>query len=343
MRKVFESSKPYLIAETAYSFEGDKKYLLKQIINLKGSNVDAIKYHLLFNKDEYIVKEYSLLHGYLKKWILKPDDWKEIIAKSKKSKLDTFVLTDDIESIKFCAENNDLIDAIEVHAACVNDLDILDKALLFAKDYDKVFVIGISGFEFTELSSIIEHIKEFKLENVLLMYGFQNFPTKVEEINLIKIPLIQKAFGYKVGYADHTKFDDPNKEYLIYSSYAIGANVQEIHYVLEEGIERIDYITGISGGRLGLIKERLERMYLSLGKIDFRLNEGEKKYLNFRKVPVYKTNLEKGTILKKEDVTFKRVENPKRQHVFREIDMFFGKRINKRVVADSEVSMDDFE
>ena len=290
----------------------------------------------MFNKDEYAVKDYTVLNNYLDKWILSKEEWKYILESSKENGLDTLVLTDDIEAIKFCKENNKLVDAIEVHAACVNDLEIINLAIKFAKEYNKVFITGISGFEFQELSAIIEYVKKSEIEKVVLMYGFQNFPTRLEDINLSKISLIQKAFGYKVGYADHTKFDDNNKENLINTSYSLGANIQEIHYVLKEGEEKIDYITGVSAEKLYKIKSNLESTAISIGKVDSRFNKKKKKYLNFRKVPVQKKDLNIGDIISEETVVFKRVEKPSKQNKFREIENYFGEKIKVAVKQDME-------
>ncbi len=334
--------KPYLIAETAYSFEGDETYLLKQVENLNGTEIDCIKFHMLFNKDSYAVKDYKTLHKYLDKWMLSEEIWTKILNKSKKYNLDTLVLVDDVQSVSFCKRNNELVDGVEVHASCVNDLEILNEAINFAKKYKKVFYMGISGFEIQELSGIIEHLKEFNLEKVVLMYGFQNFPTNLEDINLSKIPLLKDAFGYKLGYADHTRYDNGNKNNLIYTSYAMGANIQEVHYVLKEGEQRTDYITGLDNVSLDKIREKLENIYLSIGKVDFRLNEGENKYLDFRKVPVYTSNLTKDSILEKSDIEFKRVENPKRQHKFKDIKDFYGRRLSSDVKKEKELEIKDF-
>ncbi|QTL99728.1 hypothetical protein GM661_18095 [Iocasia frigidifontis] len=341
INKVLKEKIPYLIAETAYSFEGDKSYLLKQINRLEGTQVDCIKFHMLFNSSEYIVPEYEELNRCLDGWLLERNDWLDILNKAKLNKLDTIILTDDVESVNFCRENNKLVDGIEVHAACINDLKILDAAIKFSRDYNKVFFVGISGFEFQELSAIIEYLEDAKLENVVLMYGFQNFPTKLQDINLSKIPLIKKAIRYKVGYADHTKYNDVNKENLIYTAYTLGANIQEVHYVLGEGEERTDYITGLSNIRLNNIKEKLINIHLSIGNVDFRLNKGEREYLSFRKVPVYKENLVKGTRLTRKNVVFKRVKNPKRQHTFREIEQFYGKVVKRNVEKNKEIDYRD--
>ncbi len=322
MKTYLRNLEPYLIAETAYSFEGSKEYLMKQTMELS-DKANAIKYHLMFNTDEYVVKAYDLKE-LLDDWLLDESAWFEVLTAAKQNGKDVIVLADDIESVLFCEKNNHLVDAIEVHAACINDKQILDKAIQFASDYDKVMMLGISGFEIDELQTVIEYIKNWNIEDLLLIYGFQNFPTKVDDINLSKIPLFKSLFGCTVGYADHTEHSSALKEQLIGTSYVLGANIQEVHFVLEEGEKRTDAVTAVGNQRLESIKRMLEDIKVSLGTKDLRLNAGEKSYLNYRKVPVLKESVSKGDKLTEKKIAYKRVEMPTYQHKFGEIDEYVG-------------------
>lgn len=223
---------PYVIAEMAYGFEGNKEYLMEQTLQVPYS-VNAVKYHMLFDIDEYMVPGHSI-YPLVKSWILNEEDWISILKKAKE-KHDVIVLADDRKSLRFCAEYFELVDGIEVHAACVNDKRLLGEAIDIAKKYCKTMFIGISGFEIQELFYIREYIKSRGLDNVIFMYGFQNYPTKISEVRLSKIPILHEMLGYPVGYADHTGWDEEEKELMIYTAYALGANIQEIHFALCEG------------------------------------------------------------------------------------------------------------
>lgn len=335
--------KPYIIAEPAYSFEGDFLYLKEVINQISETDIDCIKYHMMFNIESYVSNNYDFLKRLLTKWLLKEKEWFELLTLAKKNNKQNLILVDDLESIKFCEKYNELVDSIEVHAACVNDFQLLKEALLFAQRNNKRFYIGISGFEITELSEIIEFIKTYDINEIILMYGFQNFPTKIEEINLKKIKFLSEMYNLEIGYADHTSYDDENKKVLINTSYILGANIQEIHCVIKKGIQRTDYITALTPQEISAIKKGLIDISKSLGIIDFRLNEGEKKYLNFRKVPLYSKDLKKGEIIKEDNIVFKRVENPKRQNKFNEITKYYNCKLKRDVQSEEEFSLDDLE
>jgi sialic acid synthase SpsE len=340
MKEYLYSDKPYIIAETAYTFEGDKQYLLTQTNELSDS-INGIKYHMLLNLEGYMSVKHPVYEP-LKQWLLDEHEWKEILSVAKSRDLDTIILADDVGSINFCKSYHDLVDGIELHAACINDIELLNEAIAFAREYNKVFILGISGFEIQELLDIIEYVNSASVDHVLLMYGFQNYPTDIELVNISKIEALEDILGHKVGYADHTSYADGYKESLIVASYARGANFQEIHYVLEEGIERTDYVTGLCSERLEKIMEVLNQVYKGIGKKDFRLNSGEKKYLDFRKVPVYAGDMNKGDVLSLEDIKYIRVEKPRRQNKFKEIESLLGKPITRGVSLGQEIIFEDF-
>lgn len=331
----------YIIAETAYSFEGDATYLLSQTQNLS-EKIDAIKYHVLFDINEYMDSNHSV-YPLLKSWIIKKDEWINIFKSAKKKGHDVIVLTDDRESVGFLCENSELVDGIEVHAACINDKALLDDAIIFSNKYNKPLYVGISGFEIDELFVLIDYIKAKQCHNLVLMYGFQNYPTRIEDVGLAKIPYLSKLFDLPVGYADHTGYDENEKEHLISTAYTLGANIQEIHYVLNEGEKRTDYITAVSSDRLEKIRELLINTEISIGRCDFRLNAGEKKYLNFRKVAAYSKDMKEGHVIEEADINFIRIENPSVQHKFLEENLYVGKRLNKCVKKGEEIKNIDFE
>jgi sialic acid synthase SpsE len=296
---------------------------------------------MLINIDGYMVKEHPV-YNLLKNWIIPSKDWVEILVEAKKKKFDTIILSDDIASVNFCFKNNELVDAIEVHAACINDVDLLDRAIDFAIKYKKTLIIGISGFEIQELLDIIEYIKAKGYIDLLLMYGFQNYPTNISQINLDKVKVLEKILNCKIGYADHTEFSNNTKEILINTAFSMGINVHEIHYVLEEGVDRTDYITGVGNDRLKKIKSTLIDILVAKGTSDLRLNEGERKYLNYRKIPIYKKGFTKGDVYDKSMITFKRIEIPTEQHKFLELDKCIEKKLIRNVSDGEEVFASDF-
>ncbi len=335
----YNQGKPYVIAETAYGFEGDKTYLLEQTLQVP-DNIDAIKYHVLFDIDEYMDKSHSI-YPLVKSWLLSEENWFSILTEAKK-KHDVIVLTDDLASVQFCKKYPELVDGIEVHAACINDKRLFSEAITFAKEFAKTMFVGISGFEIQEVFDINEFIKLSGIKDVVFMYGFQNYPTKIDEVRLSKIPILRQILGRPIGYADHTGWDEEEKELLIYTAYALGANIQEIHFTVKEGEERTDSVTAISSERIERIADALKQVSKAIGMMDVRLNRGEKQYLNFRKVPVYGKNFKEGYCMDEKDIKFIRIENPSCQHKFAEENIIVGRKLKRAVFINNEIKKEDF-
>ncbi len=331
---------PYIIAETAYSFEGSKTYLMDSINRLPES-VSAIKFHLLFNIDDYAASNYKSLTKLLHSWVLTREDWIEIISKAKTKGKDVIILADDLNTVAFLEEHHELVDGVEVHAACVNDIHILDNALIFANEYNKRFYLGISGFEFHELKRIINHIKEYEDLDVMLMYGFQNYPTKLQNLQMNKIAFYRYAFDCEVGYADHTQADLEIKDDVICAAYSSGTNVLEIHYVNTFAEKRTDAITAYDAEHLDNLCEKLEMIRTAFGSFEVELNEGELSYLSFRKVPVFSKDMEEGKVVGEADICFKRVEKASEKHYFLDYKDYIGLRTTHYAVKDSEIKRGD--
>jgi len=342
LKKALKNDYPYLIAECAYSFEGDKQYLLRQIKNLENSKIDAIKFHIMMDQDEYYSRNHPL-YKESSKWLLSKKDWKEILEFGRKSKMDIIVLVDDSEVVRFLTENNNLVDGVEIHSACINDVFLLKEQIKFVKEYNKVFIAGISGLELDEILKLNSFLHKQKVRDVLFMYGFQNYPTKYEDVNLKRIKLLKSITKRKIGYADHTEYNDEFKKSLITSSFVLGSNIQEIHYVLKEGEKKIDYITAKDVSFLNNIKEELIKIHTAIRDNDFEMNEGERNYMKIRKSPVFKRDLNAGDIFSEDDIAFKRVDDKdiELKGIF-EYSKLIGKKLCKNVREGEKVEYQFF-
>ena len=69
--------------------------------------------------------------------------------------------------------------------------DILLREL--AKEKKKIF-LSCGGAKIPEIFHAVEILKKNKLKPIL-MHGFQNYPTKIEDTNLNQIKLLQNCFG----------------------------------------------------------------------------------------------------------------------------------------------------
>ena len=186
--------KVFFIAEIASSHNGSKKNLQKIVNELIKTDVSAIKlqifnYKLLVHKSyKYykILKRISLPNSFLEKII-------QIILKANKEViLEPF----DDDSFNFCRKFNKKI-SIKVSSSDNNNKKFIKSAL---SEFKKVF-ISISGMNLVDVKKILK--ENSKNKKIILTYGFQSFPTKIEDLRLNFIYNLKKIRN-KICYADHT-------------------------------------------------------------------------------------------------------------------------------------------
>jgi len=97
------SNKPYLIGETAFHHQGDITFLKTLIDHGVDAQVDAIKFHLLLDLDDYFVKNHDA-YSALSDWLLTDKQWTEVINYNESKGVDSIVLCNDPKAVDFAIE-----------------------------------------------------------------------------------------------------------------------------------------------------------------------------------------------------------------------------------------------
>ena len=291
-----------LIAETAWHHEGDYVFM-KDLVNrlCKTPSVDIIKMHITLDFDEYMSQDHEA-YNTIKKWLFSKSQWVNLIDTVKASGKELMLLLNDTKSIKFASKYNP--DLVELHSVCLN-VPKLQQAIIKEMNSKTRIVIGIGGCSLQEVDAAVE---SFKQREVVLMFGFQNYPTKYADINLKKIRKIQSLYSdKKFGYADHTAWNEDNNELI---TLLIGSNNMdyiEKHVTTEYGKERCDYSAAISIEMLESLKNKIDLLNSITGDGLISLNSGEQSYSQYgpmKMAGIAANNLTKGKIVTEDDVRF---------------------------------------
>lgn len=332
--------KPLIIAETAYNHEGDYEYLVKMTKEIGDLGIQAIKYHLLLDVSSYMVQTHPLFET-IKKWMFSIEQWIKIFHIAQEYNLNIVALCDDVESLKFINEKFSDIFAIELHATSINDYHLLNEASRFP---GKV-ILGTGGSTLDEISYAIDFLRKKGKDDILLMYGFQSYPTDYAEINLKKMAKLHDLFGLPVGYADHTSFDDPNNVIVSCMGMFFSISILEKHYTLDYGVERIDYHAAVGKDQMREIQKLMELALLVIGDGSLAMSIAEKKYGNIgpmKKAIVAGDDIDRGTLLTTDNMVFKRTEeeSPLCQSDF---DMICGLKTLRNLKKDDIITFCDVE
>lgn len=299
------SNKPYLIGETAFHHQGEILFLKKLIDNGADAKIDAIKFHLLLNLDDYFVKNHEA-YSALNEWLFTKKQWEEIIDYNETKGIDSIVLCNDSKSIDFAINyKGKSIKAIELHATGLNDYLLLQKA----SDFKGTVILGVGGSSLDEIFFAVNTLQDMGQNDIFLMYGFQNYPTKYEDINLRKMIKLKELFDLPVGYADHTDPLDDYNEVISTTGISLGVNVCEKHFTHVFGEKRIDSQAAVSIPQLKKIRELMDVIFIGLGDGSLKMSDAEQSYGNtgpMKKAIVAETNIKKGDIISLHNIGFKR-------------------------------------
>lgn len=324
-----------IIAETAFSHEGDLDYLKKQIENAYEAKVDYIKYQILFDKNASYTKN-NHFSNTVKKWMFSEKEWLDIFQLSRKLNLKIIALPLNVPSLLFCKKNNQYISAYEVHSACLNEYFLLKEL----SSINKKIILGIGGRIPSEIYYAFTSIN-VNLKNIILMYGFQSFPTEIEKINLLKIKKFKNMFNTTVGYADHTRYDFNIYHNLNEYALLLGAELFEKHIVLKKGEKRVDYESGVVSEDFIEMRKRLNSLVKILGNGNcFKLNDKELKYKNREKQIVSARHISSNQTITLNDLTYK---NSNRKSDFEQIEInrIIGRKSRRDISPDSCIKFED--
>jgi sialic acid synthase SpsE len=333
------NSKISLIAETAWHHEGDFKFFMKLVTELiENSKADIIKYHITIDLEEYLYKK-SELYETLKKWMLSREQWVEILNSTIKGNKKLMLLFNDTSAIEFGMKFNP--ELVEIHSVCLNDIRLLN-CLKSSISRNQKVVLGIGGTDLYEIENAINILQH---ENIILMFGFQNYPTQYNDINLNKMRKIMKMYpNFNYGYADHTAWNNVNNILITLLGAAAGMHYIEKHVTNHYGIKRCDWQAAVTIDMFNEIAEQLSLLKLINGTGAISLNEGERKYSVFgpmKKAALLVRDVKKGEKLSNDLIVFKRTDEITDCSQL-DILNFFGNKFTTDLIKDSVIKKKHF-
>lgn len=295
-----------LIAETAWHHEGNflfMKKLVSDIINK--TNADIVKMHITLDFDEYMDSSHEL-YKKLKSMLFHKDQWNELISMVKESGKELMLIPNDSKAIEFAANYNPQF--IELHSVWLN-VPHLQNQILNRFNSEIKIVIGVGGCTLQEIESAIKIFKKMK---IILMFGFQNYPTKYEDVNLSKIRKIQSLYPDKLfGYADHTGWNETSNELITLLVASNNMDFVEKHVTNAVGQERIDSSAAISIEMFNSLSNKIKLFNKIKGNGLIDLNNGEKSYSTYgpmKMAALVNSDLNAGDIFSIKDIFFKRTK-----------------------------------
>ena len=247
MRKLFEIlaegthekdlGKVFVIAEIANAHQGDP-LIAEEIISLvTETRADAIKFQIYFS-NELFSQSHSEYNKYKnREWSRKV--WRNLVSSSRDSGLE--VGADIFGNTSLDLALSLELDFLKIHSSDLSNYRLIKKAAL----QQLPLLLSAGGTTPLELAKAIETVGEVGTGKLGLMYGFQGFPTDLEESHISRIKALQKTFGLHVGLADHVDADLDMAIHLPLIALGFGCRIFEKHITLDRSAKGIDYFSSL--------------------------------------------------------------------------------------------------
>ena len=220
------------------------------------------------------------------------------------------------------------IDTVKIPSGEITNLPYLEKIGSLYKNI--ILSTGMSNLD--EIKEAIKVLNKNNDKNITVLHCNTEYPTPMEDVNLLAIKTMEKELNLPIGYSDHTDGIE-----VSIGAVALGATVIEKHFTLDKTLEGPDHKASLEPKELKMLVDGIRNIEKALGNGIKVPSSSEKKNIPIaRKSIVAKTNIKKGDIFTEENLTIKRpgdgISPMKWYNVL-------GQRAKKDFVADERIEL----
>ncbi len=301
----FKKKTPIIIAEMSGNHNGSLKQALKIVKEAAKAGADAIKLQTYTadtitlnskNRDFIIHDKKSLwkkerLYNLYKK-AHTPWSWhKKIFNLAKKLNIVCFSSPFDETAVDFLEKLNTPI--YKIASFEITHLPLIKKVA----ETKKPIIMSTGLASKKEIKEAVRIAKKNGCPKVILLKCTSAYPASTGDSNLKTIIDLKKTFKCDVGFSDHTLGIG-----AALAAIATGASVIEKHFTLSKKDKGVDTAFSMDVSQLKLLVKEAKNAYYSIGKINYKLSNSEKKSKIFRRSIYAKDNIKKGDLFTRKNI-----------------------------------------
>lgn len=171
-------------------------------------------------------------------------------------------------------------------------------------EFNKEIVLSTGMATFGEIEAALNLLIDSgtNKDKITILQATTDYPTQMQDVNLIAMQTIAQAFKVKVGYSDHT----PGIE-VPTAAVALGASIIEKHFTLDRKLPGPDHKASLEPQELQAMVKAIRNIEIALGDGIKRPSKNEQKNLQVaRKSLVALTDIKKGDTFSEYNLTVKR-------------------------------------
>jgi N,N'-diacetyllegionaminate synthase len=308
-------NKVIIIAEAGVNHNGDINLAKKLIDVAVDAGVDYVKFQTF--KAESLVSKSAKKADYqientqnanesqlqmLKKLELSHDQHQELINYCKQKNISFFSTAFDLESLIYLKELG--LTMVKIPSGEITNLPYLRKA---AELFSKVIIsTGMSTLEDIKNALDVFLTSDVKREAIYILHCNTEYPTPLQDVNLLAMLSIKNKFNVEIGYSDHTLGIE-----VPIAAVALGAMIIEKHFTLDRSLPGPDQLASLEPLELKAMVASIRNIEIAISGNGMK--EPSSSELNnieiARKSIVAKTAIYKGEIFSESNITTKRPGN----------------------------------
>lgn len=323
----------YIIAEAGVNHNGSMQLAKKLVDVALDAGVDAVKFQTF--KTENVISRLAPKAKYQLENTNSNENQFEMVKRLELSDDNFYELKDycEVKGIQFLSSpfdeaSVDLLEKLNVEAYKIGSGEITNIPLLRYIATKRKPIILSTGM--ANLGEIEEALEVINVCDVILLHATSNYPTSVDDVNLLSMKTMEAAFKKIVGYSDHTQGFE-----VAIAAVALGAKVIEKHFTLDKGLIGPDHKASLDPGELKNLVSLIRNVEKSFGNgIKKAMPSEENTRLVARKSIVAKEMIKAGTVLTKGLLAIKRPGNgipPKY------LDQLIGATVRENIVVDETI------
>ncbi|KKU13871.1 MAG: NeuB family protein [Candidatus Magasanikbacteria bacterium GW2011_GWC2_45_8] len=294
-----KTNRTTIVCEMSQTYEGSydiASALVKAAVDAKA---DAIKFQV-FLADELATKDYQH-YDLFKRLELTPDQWGSLILQAHEGGILALADVFGVESAKILLERG--IDGFKIHATDVKNTPLLE----FLAKTGRPLLLSVGGSHLEEIKRAVETLQSCEAKDIILMHGFQSYPTLVEDTFLNKMSLWAHTLNLPVGFADHIAGDHHLRYELCGVAIGKGACLVEKHITSDRLLKMEDYESALNPAEFKEFVEHIRGLDRALGPEALNLSPTEEKYRKgTKKHIVAGRDLPSGSTIREIDIAMKR-------------------------------------
>jgi N,N'-diacetyllegionaminate synthase len=318
--------KTFIIAEAGVNHNGSLELAIKLAEKAKEIGADCVKYQTF--KAEQIVTSNSPKAQYQLKVTDSSESQFDMLKKLELKKEDFATIKNHCEKIgiEFMSTPYNPEDALLLNDLGVKGFKIASGQMVetpflnYVASFGKQMIVSSGMCDMNEVRMGINSIRESGNNDIILLQCNTDYPSKIEDTNLLAMLTMKEELNVRVGYSDHV----PNN-YACFAAVALGAEVIEKHFTLDKSMSGPDHSSSLEPREFHELIFGIRQIEKAMGSGIKIPSENEKKNIfGMRRSLVASENIRAGTTIELKHLGFKR---PASGILPKDIDLVIGKTL----------------